>query len=90
MRVGQARKRDWNEPEIVAALLKMGALVEKLSGPGLPDLLVCYRRKVFLLEVKTPRGRATEAQKQRTQQGWPVHTVLTPAGALAIVGGLAA
>ncbi len=45
MRVGQARKRDWNEPDIVEALRKFGVRVWRLNGAGLPDLLCHYRGK---------------------------------------------
>lgn len=86
MRVGQARKRDWNEPEIVSALQRVGALVGKLSAPGLPDLLVCWRGRLYAMEVKGPRGRATLAQVERLAEGWPVVTVRTPDEALKAIG----
>jgi hypothetical protein len=36
-------RRDAGEKEIVAALEKVGALVQRLSCPGIADLLVCYK-----------------------------------------------
>lgn len=47
-----ARRRDDNEPPIVAALQAVGAGVQRLDGRGLPDLLVGYRGRLLLLEVK--------------------------------------
>ena len=50
----RAAKIDDNQPELVKALRKIGALVTLLSGvgDGVPDLLVWYRDKWSLLEVK--------------------------------------
>lgn len=49
-----ANQRDSNESQIVAALLAIGASVELLDEPC--DLVVGYRGKNFLLEVKLPLG----------------------------------
>lgn len=69
-----ARKRDDNEAAIVEALRAAGATVTRLGEPGVPDLLVGYRGRNFLLEVKEPgqtehrrrseggRGELTAAQ----------------------------
>ena len=45
---------DANQPEIVRALRKVGALVEDTSksGKGFPDLVVAFRGTVYLIEVK--------------------------------------
>lgn len=53
-----AAARDANEPEIVEALEKVGAAVVRLdaSVAGLPDLLVGYRGRNVLMEVKLPPG----------------------------------
>jgi Holliday junction resolvase len=58
----RAAKRDENEPEIVAALELAGAKVERLSGKGIPDLLVGYRLRNFLIEVKEGKKKLTEDQ----------------------------
>ena len=63
MRVGQARKRDANEAEIVAALRACGARVDRISGPGLPDLLVGYKGFWVPLEIKSATGRLTKRQR---------------------------
>ena len=49
-----ATQRDANEPEIVAALRAAGASVWPLDEPL--DLLVGYRGRDYLLEVKLPLG----------------------------------
>lgn len=77
---GFARNRDSNEPEIVEALKAAGASVTRLNETGVPDLLVGFRRRTFLFEVK--RGgvnkrvlkhghdEADERGLARTQQLW--------------------
>lgn len=87
MRVGQARKRDANEPLIVDALKKAGVVVRKANIPGFPDL-VCYKptHGLFLLEVKSASGTLTPAQVKHTAEGWPVVIVRSPADALAVFG----
>ena len=57
-------KRDANEKAIVDALRDVGATVERLSGKGVPDLLVGFRGRTVLLEVKRQkRGRLTRDQR---------------------------
>lgn len=48
------KKRDENEPAIVAALVGLGAIVCRIENFGVPDLLVGYRGRTILLEVKNP------------------------------------
>lgn len=52
----QAPKRDACEPGIVRALTAIGCAVQPLTGKGVPDLLVCHRGVLVLLEVKGPLG----------------------------------
>lgn len=47
-------RRDENEPLLVEYLRKAGCVVQRLSGPDIPDLLVGYRGRWLLLEVKMP------------------------------------
>lgn len=61
----RAARRDANEAEIIRALRAVGASVHQLSGAGVPDLLVGYRGRTLLLEVKTATGKATEAQEEK-------------------------
>jgi len=58
---------DANQLEIVSALRSAGAMVSHLHnvGDGCPDLLVGFRGRNFLLEVKTGSGKLN-----RTQQDW--------------------
>jgi hypothetical protein len=69
MRVGQARKRDSNEKPIREALEAVGAEVFPISGKGAPDILVRLRGRLFGFEVKSKKGKRTNAQ-ERTR--WPV------------------
>lgn len=84
--LGWNRKRDANEKAIVDALRQAGAAVMPVSGEGVPDLLVLWRRKVLLLEIKTAKGRATLAQSKTAAAGWPIVTVHTADEALKAVG----
>lgn len=52
----RAAKRDANEREIIDALERCGAIVRQLSGEEVPDLLVGYRDRTYLLGVKAPDG----------------------------------
>lgn len=65
----RAAKIDRNQPEIVAALERVGAVVQHLHavGAGCPDLLIGFRGANWLAEVKDgalpPSGRKlTDAQ----------------------------
>lgn len=59
-----AKARDANEPAIVAALERVGCLVER--GTDI-DLYVSRGGRGYLLEVKRPK-RATECRMQRIQK----------------------
>lgn len=60
-----ASRVDANQREIVAALRDAGRTVQCLHdvGRGVPDLLVSYRGRNFLLEVKAPGGTLTPTQR---------------------------
>lgn len=68
-----AKRRDANESEIVEALEKVGATVERLDTPA--DLLVGWHgprhlhRRNYLIEVKMPGARLTRAQ-ERFHEAW--------------------
>jgi hypothetical protein len=55
-------KRDGNEGPIVDALEAVGAEVWRVSGTGLPDLLVRFRGVLYAGEVKTAKGRLRASQ----------------------------
>lgn len=86
-RVGQARKRDANEPQIVRALEQIGVAVQKISAPGFADLICWHPHEgLRLLEVKGLKGKLTPLQIEHRQDGWPVCIVRSVADALAIFG----
>ena len=65
--------RDENEPEIVAALRKMGVSVQPLSAKGVPDLLCGWRGATVLLEVKLPlgpKGGEKDRRLTKDQHDW--------------------
>jgi len=68
-RGGAKKRRDANEPAIVQALEAVGAQVWQLSGRAIPDLLVWFRGRAFVGEVKTATGK-----QQPSQVGtpWPI------------------
>lgn len=59
-----AAKRDSNENEIVDALKACGATVQKLSEKNVPDLLVGFRNKNFLIEIKSETGQLSRGQQE--------------------------
>lgn len=72
----RAAKVDRNQSEIVSALRRVGASVEPLHavGKGVPDLLVGFRGKNFLLEVKDeqkpPSARKLTPDQVRWHESW--------------------
>jgi hypothetical protein len=78
----RAARVDGNQADIVAALRKVGATVTLLHqlGGGVPDLLVSFRQRWYVMECKTENGSHTPAQKDWiAEQRAPVYTV-TSAG----------
>jgi Holliday junction resolvase len=57
---------DANHAEIVAKLRAIGATVVDLAkvGRGCPDLLVGWRGKTYLMEIKTAKGYIRPTQEQ--------------------------
>ena len=80
-----AKSRDANEPEIIEALKKAGAKVQRLD---MLDLLVQFEGKLYLLEVKTEKGKNTDAQNKLKEKGWIFHIVRTPLEALKAIGAI--
>lgn len=54
------KARDANEPEIVEAFERLGCSVERIDVPC--DLIVGFLGVTHLVEVKTERGKLTQAQ----------------------------
>ena len=81
---------DANQKAIVAALRKIGASVLHLHtvGKGVPDLLVCYRGRTLMLEVKRPSEKPNALQvKFMAQWGGEVHVVHSPLEAVRALTG---
>jgi hypothetical protein len=57
-------RRDTNEAIIVQALEARGFHVDRISGAGIPDLLVSKHGSQWLIEIKRPKGKYTPAQVQ--------------------------
>ena len=58
----RAARRDAAEPEIVKALRAVGALVKHLNDPDIGDLLIAYRGKWYVAEVKTGNAKRRPGQ----------------------------
>lgn len=79
-------RRDTNERGIIDALEQIGCTVAQLSAKGIPDLLVGYRGKNLLIEVKCEKGKLTEDQIER-HASWmgEIHIARTADEAIKIV-----
>lgn len=85
-------RRDGNEREIVRALERVGARVwrVKIAEPaGFPDLVVLFRGRAHLLEVKTAAGVLSEEQSELERLGYS-RVVRDVMGALAAIGAVRA
>lgn len=86
---------DANQPEIVAALRKVGAKVQHLHGVGggCPDLLVWHGKTLTLLEVKDGNKPPSARKLTKAQEEWhqefagAAHIVTTPEEAVNLVLG---
>jgi Holliday junction resolvase len=69
--VRRASRVDENHGEIVKALRKVGCSVLSLAaiGRGAPDLLLGYKGRNVLLEVKRPKGKLND-QQQAFKAAW--------------------
>jgi hypothetical protein len=84
----RAAKRDDSEAGIIATLEAHGARVQTLSGLNLPDLLVLYRGRILLAEVKTGRAKLKPGQRAFADV-WPVEVLRSPEDAASWLLGLA-
>ena len=62
-RVGQSRRRDGNEREIVDALCKAGVWVWRMNEKGLPDLLTFQASRDRWLPIEVKRHRSKRVQR---------------------------
>lgn len=79
-------RRDANEKGIVEALEAVGAAVFRLSGAGVPDLLVHFRGRWQPLEIKTKTGRLTRRQVEARFNAGPIPVARTADEALKAIG----
>lgn len=68
----RAARVDENQAEIVEALRKIGAVVTPLHkvGEGVSDLLVSFRQRWFVLEVKNPSKPKADQELTPAQKKW--------------------
>jgi hypothetical protein len=83
-------RRDGNEQEVIDALEAKGAYVLKIAQVGAPDLIVFFRGRSWLMEVKQPKGGFKPAQIRfrETWKGPEIHTVRSAVEAAALLEGL--
>jgi len=85
-----ASRRDANEAGIIRALRIAGALVWQISAKDVPDLLVGFRGRWHLLEVKRPGEDLSPGQREFflacEQATLPVQVVYSSEDALKAVG----
>ena len=86
----QAARRDANEQLIVDALEQVGALVCRVSGKDVPDLIVGWRGRYLLLEVKQKGSNLKQGQLKfhgdHLLRGLPCYVVRDVAEALETLG----
>ena len=73
-------KKDANHDEVANCLRQIGCQVLDTHDfwklqPGWPDLTVRFRGELFLIEVKTERGKLTDAEKDFDLFFGPVYVV---------------
>lgn len=68
----RAARIDENQPAIVKGLEKIGAKVTPLHrvGQGVSDLLVSFRQRWFLMEVKNPEKPKADRELTPDQKKW--------------------
>lgn len=82
-------KLDANHGPIVDALRRVGAEVNELARFGAnPDLLVLFRKRLYLLEVKTDDGSLEDSQRAMIAAGWPIVVVRSQQDALRAIGAM--
>ena len=88
----RAARRDTNEQDIIKVMREAGAYVKVVNDEGLFDLLVSYRGKTLLLEVKDgakpPSARRLTDAEQSFHDHWPgsdLHVINSVEEALALL-----
>ena len=84
-----AYRVDSNQPAIVRALRDIGATVQHLHmvGDGCPDLLVGFRGRTYLLEVKATKRSKLTPDERAWHENWrgTVYVVTSAEQAVGIV-----
>ena len=62
------KRTDANERDIIRAMERIGAKIYRIAKPL--DLLVTFRQRTLLMEVKTDKGTLTKAQEDFLS-AWP-------------------
>lgn len=91
----RAAKKDINHSTIAHALVDVGAVVVDVAGlPGALDLLVGFRGRLYLLEIKQPKKRddLTELERKTIERlqsvNAPVAVVTTIDEAYRVIGAI--
>jgi len=70
----RAAQRDANEPGIIDKARKLGASVQPLNDADIPDLLIGFRGRNFLVELKdgdkVPSKRKLRPGQKRWHERW--------------------
>lgn len=88
-----AKRADGNQPQIIEAMRSIGAVVQPLHtvGGGVPDLLVAFRNRTLVMEIKDPTKPKADRQLTPAQVKWHAmwtgekHVVETPEQAIEIL-----
>ncbi len=67
-------RHDSNHTEVCKAFQKLGAAVLDLShvGGGCPDILICIKNALALVEIKSEKGKLNPLQA-KFHDSWPGH-----------------
>lgn len=77
------KRRDSTEAAILRTLRQVGAQYVLLDPF---DILALWHGQLYMLDCKTLVGRQTMRQRELVRCGWPLHFVVTPQEALAVLG----
>lgn len=68
----RAARIDENQPDIVKSLRELGASVQPLHGVGCgcPDLLIGYKGRNYLIEIKNPDKPKCDQKLTKDQKKW--------------------
>ena len=89
----RAARRDANEQEVIVALRNAGAYVKQINDEGFADLLIWFRGRCLIVEVKDgkkpPSARKLTEAEQKFHDEYPgdnLFIVNSAEDALAILG----